>query len=254
VISVDPIDNNFTQFAQPIIIQVMPSLAPGTPDLLAKEYNALASTQQYINGISQALYTTLNRIMGANAAGNTEWLNKQTSYAENLEARIAALSALVLLRKIKGTLIATGGDTTITAAQVQAFESQLASTGLPPLFISTLNILGITDTGTLNTIKNLLIVQDPNAAAGSLSSIIANTSLLASLENTVFSWGGQCALVLEVAAAIGTRAGDPGFTAMADPDNDGVIDQRDFGLARAQTGAGNASCNLGDVNQIRPVW
>lgn len=189
VISLDPTDNNFTQ----IVIPVIPSIPlftppPGISQADAEAVNALLANGAEIIGIERALSTTLNRAAGASAAGNTFWLNQQLQAASAYEGELGGLLAneVTLLGAFRDAAEADGLSVTLTASEVFEFESQIAASGLPAQLVAALEELGASPEE-ITEVRDLLLVQDINAVAGTFPESLTSPGVIAALSNvTVF--------------------------------------------------------------------
>ncbi len=188
----DPIDNNFTQVATPTIPSV-PRLAvqPGITKTVADAFNGLLANGEQTIGIGDALYISLNRAAGASIAGDTFWLNKQLQVVAAFEGQFGALLADegTLLTGLQSALVSGGFPTlAITSSDVLNFELQVASTGLPMQLITGLQAFGA-NAATIEKVTNALIVQNINAAAGTLPARLADSTFLASLRIAATAFG-----------------------------------------------------------------
>jgi VHL beta domain len=186
----DPIDNNFTQILLPQIPTILPiNRSDISPDL-AYAFDALNRNNAATIGITRALVTTLNRASGASAANNNLWLAIQLAEAKRLEYHLSALldKEISLLRKADAALEASGiiGTFTITFSDVLSFEQGVASNGLPPDEINALKSLGC-NTADIMLITDLAIVQNPNAAAVPITSLLASPAFISALTSAAQS-------------------------------------------------------------------
>jgi uncharacterized membrane protein len=185
-IAEDPIDNNFTQLATPVIPSILPWM--GAPDIttaVVNAFNALMANGAQIVGIEQALYTTLNRASGAFAASNTVWFDRQLQAATRFEGQLSVFLSqeASLLTTFQNALQANGITATITPSEVLNYEMEIVSTGqLPADEVSALQEFGA-DASLISYITQLARVQDINAVAGTFPQLLTEPDLISLLNS-----------------------------------------------------------------------
>jgi hypothetical protein len=232
-VAADPPDSNYKQLAKPQFVNPDWSLVKGLPTALAKQLFSLLQDEAIENGLSAALYTTVNRASGADLAGDKFWVKQQTVYAGQLKSRIASAIALdaALLGHIQATMKLMKIDYSLTPDQVLQFEIQVAENGLSASELQNLQSAGTTDPTVINQITQILIVQDINTTSGPISAQLANPARISSIIDGVTTYGGVCAPLYFVDAAFGLHSTDAGFLSQADLNHDGVVNSADLKIA-----------------------
>jgi len=190
--AVDPIDPNFTVVVTPTPPNVdVSSYGPATARLIQSLEQALA--------FSAAIDTTQNRASGALLASDNSSQQLQVNALAGFESQLDAI-----LNQLPAELAAYGQEllsqgvdvTTITLAQITAFQQSLASNGLPSNLQSAATTLGI-DTTTQQQVVALLTGADPGQAESLLLSRF-NSGLVAP---PVLSGSSNVAIVAAVLPA-----------------------------------------------------
>jgi hypothetical protein len=169
-LSSDPPDPHFMSIAQPIIPSFPPvTTQDGITQAEADTLNALFSNLAHAIGFADALLISIERAQGAANAGDTFWEEQQMEAAAQHAARLATfLNAQPALHiNVQNAMQAAGFPSIpITPDDISNFQSGIAINGLPTSITEVLTQLGA-DSATIDEIRNLLLTQDPAAAAGS---------------------------------------------------------------------------------------
>ncbi len=191
-VGAEPADSNFMVIAVPNIATI-PPLVPGG-NLTADEasaFNALNANEAAIIGIGTAAVTSANRAQGAHNAGNSFWEMRQIQAAQLYATELGALySAQVnILRQLHDALAAAGFSVTLSPFDVFNFEAQIAFNGLPQPLVQGLIEFGA-DQQTINQVRQLLFVQDVNAASGNFPDILVSPGLISALQDAAVAFSG----------------------------------------------------------------
>jgi hypothetical protein len=190
--ALDPPDPNYRLADNPVTPTSDALTAGGAvTQQLANAGNALLSNLYQSIGLSRVILTAENRESGAMLQGDTPWANYHRQVVEYYTPQLGALlnAQRQLFANFQSAMQAAGIDTTLTADQISALESNLASNGLPSSITTLLNQLGA-DTDTVNQITGLLITQDPTELAGDEVARTTDAKLVDALFNTASSLGG----------------------------------------------------------------
>jgi len=188
----DPSDPNFTVIATPIVATIPPIEPSGdVTQAEADAFNALFANEAAVVGIGQAALTSANRAQGAHDAGNSFWEAKQTEAVQVYAAELGALfgGQVDLLKALRDALSAAGVSITVTPLSVLRFEQQIAFGGLSQSFLQALNEFGA-DQGLIDQVKQLLLVQDINAASGVFPDGLIPAQLESALRNFASALSG----------------------------------------------------------------
>ena len=145
--------------------------------------NALLVNQEQGIGYSAAIYTSINRAQGAYQAGDSYWEGQQTQALNLYETQLAPLldAEPALLANLQSALKVAGFvSIKVTPSEVFNFESDIATNGLSATDVQTLTDLGA-DADEITAISDTMIVQDPNAVAGSFPELLTNPTLVSAL-------------------------------------------------------------------------
>jgi putative Ig domain-containing protein/dockerin type I repeat protein len=240
LLTIDPIDPNYTEFARPQFTWPAPFSHQGVPRDIAElisrfRYNADAQL-----GYARVFYISFNRYEGAAAAGNSYWMEQQLLTAKLYGYKISTLqrAQLRLLSRLATELERLNvGEITVDAGTMQAYSAQIAKVGYPAAKISALQAAGL-------TASDIAILQ---GLAGSLTATssftypasIADGALVRSIHSSRKTMEEfvadrnhdgkvDCADVDIVRAALGSRRGDTRYEIQADVNGDGIVDWRDI--------------------------
>jgi len=180
----DPPDPNYMIIATPVVPSVTQiSEQTGIPPNLAAATNALLLKGAEISAVSLALVTTLNRASGALAANDNIWIQRQLIAADTLKAQLGVDMAKKpeLLVAFQNALSAAGITIEMTADDVETFESDVASDGLPSDQIAVLQRFGASQ-DIIDTATSLAFVQDASEVA-TFPATLTDPALLDLLRN-----------------------------------------------------------------------
>jgi hypothetical protein len=176
----DPVDTNYTVLAQAAPPPVVPVPAGATlSQASANCFNAWLTNLSLASGFSTAFSTSINRAEGADVVGNSYWDTRQMSAAVQFEAQLAAVldQEPVFRSNLVGQLDADGFTTsTVTTNDAIAFQSEVATNGLPSALLNGLIALGA-DGDTITNLQNAILFADPGLMAGSFPQILTDTNL-----------------------------------------------------------------------------
>jgi hypothetical protein len=182
-------DPNYTVVQQPVLhllpdISAQDGLTPEQADLA----NQLVQSTQSLTDVGKAIQVTANRAQSAADAQDViaqqqqaEAMDQMLEQYSNLLAKQAALRQQIV-QNIGGSAFAAQAissvlDVTITPDDVFTFETGVATNGLPDPITQTLTQLGASG-DEMDTIQQLAIVQDPQAAAGEYPARIADPTFV----------------------------------------------------------------------------
>ena len=183
-LALDPPDPNYKVIAK---LPREPRLSlPAGKTISASEAHAISAyqlNQEQAIALAAAASTTSDRASGALAAGDVKWEKKQLAVLAKYKKMEAALFKKQpgLLQKAT-TAISAAHFSTVTITQQDAlnFEKNVLNNGIPTEITATLSKLGA-DSATIDTIRQLLFVQDTGAVAGSFPGDLARSSILSDL-------------------------------------------------------------------------
>jgi hypothetical protein len=245
---VDPTDSDYTQIFQPSAPTPSPIL-PGQGFMQANvdALNQTLQNQAQEQGYAEAIMVSLDRVAGAQEDNSAFWATAQLQAAKWYSLQLsqhmtnapgllnAAVNALPVLASIQ-----------ITAAQLQAFQTQVTQSGFPASVTA----------GNLPVLQSLLGDMSFGSTSGTLLSFISgvNSSFGLTLnqgtQQAAYSYAQfgadrngdlqvNCADLAVVKASFGKRSGQIGFNVMADVNMDGIVDIRDLSLVSQQLPAGS---------------
>ena len=180
----DPPDPNYMAIATPTIPPITPLLAQGgISQNLADATNRLLTKSAERAAVSVALVTTINRASGALAANDRSWLQIQMIVAGSLKTELEAdmVKQADLLLAFQSALAQSGMEVTISSDEVEAFESDVSSGGLPLDQVEALQRFGSTP-DVIDAATSLIYVQDA-AQAATFPSTLTDPELLDLLKN-----------------------------------------------------------------------
>jgi hypothetical protein len=191
-IGAEPADSNFTVIAVPNIATI-PPLVPGG-NLTAAEanaFNALYANEAAIIGIGTAAVTSANRAQGAHNAGNSFWEVRQVQAAQLYATELGPLygAQVNILRQLHDALAAAGVSVNISPFDVFIFEEQILFFGLPQPLVEGLTEFGA-DQQTIDQLRQLLFVQDINAASGNFPDILVSPEFISALQDAAAAFSG----------------------------------------------------------------
>ncbi len=181
----DPSDTNFTVIAAPNIVSIPPLVPGGTlTPAMASQLNALLANQAAVFEIGTAAATSADRAQGAHDAGNSFWEGRQVQAAQLYASELGSLftAQADILNGLHDALVASGFSLNVAPADVLNFEQQVAANGLPASWVQVLTELGASQ-DLIDQIRQLLIVQDVNAASGNFPDVLVSRDLIAALRN-----------------------------------------------------------------------
>lgn len=197
----DPSDPNFMVIATPNIATIPPLSASGQlTQAEADAFNALFANEATIVGVGTAAITSANRAQGAHDAHDSFWEAQQIAAVQTYSNQLSGLfaSQVDLLKNVRDALIAGGIVVDVTPSMAFSFEAQVAfSQILPPSYLQAINEF-TTDQGLINQVRQLLIVQDINAAAGSFPTTIIPPQLETALKNLASALSSAIPVQIEI--------------------------------------------------------
>src|SRR5260370_37600709 len=163
-------------------------------DLTAAEanaFNGLYANEAAIMGIGTAAVTSANRAQGAHNAGNSFWEVRQVQAAQLYATELGALygAQVNILRQLHDALVAGGDSVIISPFDVFNFEEQILFFGLPQPLVQGLTEFGA-DQQTVDQVRQLLFVQDINAASGNFPDILESPGLISALQDAAAAFSG----------------------------------------------------------------
>ena len=245
---------------------VRAAATPGVdPGLLAAFNSLLLNTSQVI-GVAGALRTATDRDGSARAAGDGGSQTRQELAIRQFAPQLAALLGQqpALRTQLQASLRSLGITPTLSGASVNAFERSVARSGLPDRIVQILKLSGAGG-ATIDTIKQLVIVQDSGAAAGDLAAKLTDTPLLDSLRgaSTALAASGATDLSVSVTGAAGAVAGSQvgyditvtnnGLLAVGGASLTDVFDQALSGVSWETTGVGGRASPASGSGAIRAL-
>lgn len=172
---VDPLDLNFEKIAQPAPPSP-PALPAGLPSKLLSPFSNLLQSSTKAIGYFNAAQTSYNRAEGAYYS-QSPYYEKLQLKAANSYLRAGDLSAMSIGRNLAaiGSLLPNYGlaSSSISASQIQAFESGLAANGFSSQQTATLQSLGL-DNQEISQILNDLTSQNPALLSGNYPEQLVN--------------------------------------------------------------------------------
>lgn len=166
LIAGDPPDSNYAVIAFP----EPPATSLVTPgsdvsQVEADAINSLAANQAQTIGLKRALLISMERAQGAAAAGNTEWVTRQSEAAKSYAAQLAVLlneepqlsDSLVLALLQSGARIVTA-----TTDDVRNLQGLAAASRLPAELGQALSLAGATSP-VLDQARELILAASPDS-------------------------------------------------------------------------------------------
>ena len=166
----DPPDPHFTAIATPLVRSVALQPIPGLTAAETAALNALAANTRQLLAVTQALATTQNRASGALAARQPGLAQRQTDAAKQYAQQLAGLldAQPALLARLRQVLAADDRFPAAlqpSAAELRAFQSDVAAHGLPALLVHLLQEAGI-DGPHLAEFRASIALVNPAVVAG----------------------------------------------------------------------------------------
>ena len=156
----DPPDASYQQLATPVPAPVLPAPAGGTPSE-ETAYTQLATELAGEVGVMRSVYTTVNRVWGADNAADTYWHRKQLLHLADLTDQMAAsLDALPALRDAMVSAFTDFPTFTVGASEVNDSMSELEA-GLPDEEEAALTDLGVSRSDQLAIAELFSTYVDP---------------------------------------------------------------------------------------------
>ncbi|MGH8549812.1 MAG: PASTA domain-containing protein [Methylococcales bacterium] len=185
ILAQDPPDPNYAQPALPVLDQAtqLPAINPGL-SLGTDLYNEKSSNTGIIQAQLTALKTAIDRYFTAvsdgNQAGATLQRNSILAYRQSLAKvmQADADNSDALLQELQNLGVQ---NTSLTVADVSAFQSDIAANGFSPAVQEAFRQLGVTDP-MIDTIRNMIINESPaNLAVDTFSSLQSAANIANSL-------------------------------------------------------------------------
>ena len=187
----DPPDPNFTILAEPQF-PVFPPVQPGVSGLTeqaAAAVNALSDSHAQSLGLLNAWLATIERVQGAELAGDAFWVSEQSQLAAGFAVEIVEVLANrdSLREAVRSGLIESGfSDIAITADDIRAFQTEILANGLPSVdLIEAIPVqaFGITNQDLIDVTTELILQVTPEDAARSLTETITDPQLIATTQS-----------------------------------------------------------------------
>jgi hypothetical protein len=188
-LALDPSDPNFQVIAKPIIPSLpVVTAEPGFTQAEADAVNALLNDSESSIGITKAILTSIDRVLGAYDANNDIWETKQRNAIAlyNLQLSDLVQHKIKTLSALQAALSFEGLSIPISSTDAFYFELNLLQNGLPPSDVSILTKL-LADPVTINNIKNRLSVLDINKVAGTFPDLLVKPSFIDSINKAATS-------------------------------------------------------------------
>jgi hypothetical protein len=188
-LALDPSDPNFQVIAKPIIPSLpVVTAEPGFTQAEADAVNALLNDSERAIGITKAILTSADRVLGAYDANNDIWETKQRNAIAlyNLQLSDLVQHKIKTLSALQAALSFEGLSIPISSTDAFYFELNLLQNGLPPSDVSILTKL-LADPVTINNIKNRLSVLDINKVAGTFPDLLVKPSFIDSINKAAAS-------------------------------------------------------------------
>jgi hypothetical protein len=151
----------------------------------------LYANEAAIIGIGTAAVTSANRAQGAHNAGISFWEVRQVQAAQLYATELGPLygAQVNILRQLHDAFAAAGFSVNFSPFDVFNFEAQVAFNGLPPTLAQGLTEFGA-DQQTIDQVRQLLFVQDINAASGNFPDILVSPGLISALQDAAAAFSG----------------------------------------------------------------
>jgi hypothetical protein len=206
-LALDPADPNFREIFQPVVPEVPPVAdVAGITQAERDAYAALMDNLVHAIALADAAQISINRAQAAEDAGDAEWETRQEAAVNDYLAGLGALlrAEPALLTAFAGALEAGGVTRSITSSDAIVFELNVLFYGLPSFLTNTLHALGADDAA-IEQIRQLAIVQDIDAMAGSYPQMLTNADLLGSLARAGQALAGDTTAPETTASLAGTQ-------------------------------------------------
>ena len=187
----DPPDPNFTILAEPQF-PVFPPVQPGVSGLTeqaAAAVNALSESHAQSLGLLNAWLATIERVQGAELAGDAFWVSEQSQLAAGFAVEIVEVLANrdSLREAVRAGLIESGfSGIEITADDIRALQADVLANGLPSVdLIEAIPVqaFGITNQDLIDVTTELILQVTPEDAARSLTETITDPQLIATTQS-----------------------------------------------------------------------
>jgi hypothetical protein len=243
----EPVDPNYKVIAVPDFVPLQaPVFVSQVPKGTADVLNCLLEDQSHQLGYVRAIITSDNRYMGAAAAKDSSWQERQLLAAKLYGYHVARLEReqLWLLAELEFALqVDHVRSITITAAKLNASITQIQQNGFPTSVIDKLTAEGfsVSDISALQSVASSTSAKAaltyPNALTD--PSIVKNfVAALKSLDQFAADRNGDmkvdCSDVDIVRAGFGLNKHDRAFDPRADVNGDGAVDSRDLRFVEGQ--------------------
>ncbi len=177
-LSGDPPRQDYTLFAKPEI-PLAPQLTSGdgVSAADAAAVNDLVATTVSLWAHIWAAQVTLDRLAGAEQAGDQKWSEEQARALIYLKRQVGLLliEDADLTDKYLSIVSAQGlQDVSVTADDIRSYQQELRQDGFPPEAIKAAKLLGFSDADTSAELEAQLAI-DPEKAAGSMLQMVRNS-------------------------------------------------------------------------------
>ena len=186
----DPPDPNFTEIAEPQF-PVFPTFEPGFVGLTEQAtaaVNALSDSHAQSLGLANVWLATIERVQGAELAGDAFWVREQSELAAGFAQQLAdVLSERSGLREaVRVGFIESGfSDFQVTADDIRAIQAEIRASGLPSVdLIEAIPVqaFGITNQDLIDVTQEGILEVTPEDATRSLPEIMTDPQLNATTQ------------------------------------------------------------------------
>ena len=181
---------------------VTAAATPGVNPGLIAAFNALSLNMSQGIGVADALHTAMDRAASAAAAGNGAAETQQELAIRQYSVQLATLLSQQppLRTQLQNTLQSLGISRAIARSDVRGFEQNVASQGLPNEIAQILRLSGASS-ATINTIKQVAIVQAARDVAGTLPDKLTAPGLITALQSAAAALVASTATDLAVSVS-----------------------------------------------------
>jgi hypothetical protein len=199
----DPPDPNFTVIATPVVstlsVQPLTGTSTGLSPQVVSDLNALLSNLEQQIALLRVIPTTINRVSGAVAAGNSTWQINQAHAAQQYASQLIPLinSATTLRSTLAADLQTSGVNFAFSPNDILQTQSLLKQNGFPAAVSSSLTQLGLSPAAQSAILASVLATSP--AAVGTLGSgvfpqALIDPSLLESANTTISAFATLAAV------------------------------------------------------------
>jgi hypothetical protein len=187
----------------PLALSVQATASPGLSAGTAAAFNALEDNTEQMIAAENALYLSLNRAAGADAAGNAYWSGQQNNAADGFVGQLAALcgSEITALTDLQNALKADGISfaaipmmNAVYLFEIRLFDFASGFSAFPAWspIVANLQTLGL-DATEISDLTDHFMAEDFTTAAVAFPDSLTDPALIAGLKDFSTAFGNPFA-------------------------------------------------------------